>query len=98
MTSDNVRSIQGEQTAGPETARINFTGTNAELSGDLPKIGDEQEFTVRAVCKRSGMQLIDDTVTPFRTMKVVEIRPGGITPSEDLEDPSLLSRDDVNEG
>lgn len=98
MASDNVRSIQGEQ-QGVETASINFTGTNSELSGDdLPRVGDEQVFTVRALCKKAGQQLVDDSVRPFRTMKVTEIIAGEITKAEDLEGPSLLTRDDVAEG
>ncbi|GAA4845661.1 hypothetical protein GCM10023201_41280 [Actinomycetospora corticicola] len=95
-TSSNVRSIQGEQQP-PESAKVNFTGTNAELSGDsLPSVGDEQVFTVRAVCKRQGIQLIDDSHVPFRTMKVTEIIPGDITERADVEGPTLF--DDASEG
>lgn len=93
---DNVRSIQGEQ-QGVETAFVNFTGTNAELAGTtLPAPGDEQVFTVRARCKKAGMQEVDDQVRPFRTMKVTEIIPGDITAREDVDGPTLF--DDASEG
>lgn len=96
MTDSNVLSIQGEQQESRESAKVNFTGTNAELVGDLPSVGDEQTFTVRAVCKMAGHRLIDDTLTPVRTMKVTEIIPGDITERADVEGPTLF--DDAAEG
>lgn len=74
------RKSKGQEALIP-AAHVKFTGMSTNAVEQPAELGDEQVFTVRARCTYAGTQLREDgEERAVRTMKVIDVRFGEITP------------------
>lgn len=82
-----------DQTELVPTAHVKFTGMSGSALKEPASLGDQQTFTVTAVCVGEGTELRKDGERrAFRRMEVLEVAFGEITKAP--SDPQLALVDD----
>lgn len=83
-----------EQTELVEAAHVKFTGASASALDTPAELGDVQEFTVRARCVGTGVELRKDgEVRHVRKMEVQEVGFGAITKAPEDQQLTLVEDD-----